>query len=99
MTQTPEHDVRVQILNSFLTTPHRKLAELAPLHTSALERDPLFYGHLAPWYFEKGEVRDHKSSLTQLRSGSDSTAYGGVCPRLYTLTRIDKNSHISLFSA
>ena len=62
MTQnsSPEADVRVQILNSFLTTPHRKLEELAPLHTGALERDPLFYGHLAPWYFEKGEVRDHK---------------------------------------
>jgi len=61
MTQTDERDIRVQILNSFLTTPHRKLAELAPLHISALERDPLFYGHLAPWYFEKGEVRDHKT--------------------------------------
>src|SRR5258708_8187379 len=60
MTQTGERDIRVQILNSFLTTPHRKLEELAPLHASALERDPLFYGHLAPWYFEKGEVRDHK---------------------------------------
>ena len=62
MTQhaSPETDVRIQILNSFLTTPHRKLEELAPLHSSALERDPLFYGHLAPWYFEKGEVRDHK---------------------------------------
>lgn len=55
-----ETDVRVQILNSFLTTPHRKLDELAPLHTSALELDPLFYAHLAIWYFEKGEVRDHK---------------------------------------
>lgn len=62
MTQNPSHetDVRIQILNSFLTTPHRKLEELAALHTSAIERDPLFYGHLAPWYFEKGEVRDHK---------------------------------------
>ncbi len=58
--QSSEIDVRVQILNSFLTTPHRKLEELAPLHARALERDPLFYGHLAPWYFEKGEVRDHK---------------------------------------
>lgn len=55
-----ETDVRVKILNSFLTTPHRKLEELAPLHVSALENDPLFYGHLAPWYFAKGEVRDHK---------------------------------------
>ncbi|SRR6266516_2783773 len=61
MTQMQEHDIRVQILNSFLTTPHRKIDELAPLHTSALERDPLFYAHLAPWYFEKGEVRDHKT--------------------------------------
>jgi hypothetical protein len=58
--QFSETEVRVQILNSFLTTPHRKLDELAPLHASALERDPLFYAHLAPWYFEKGEVRDHK---------------------------------------
>jgi hypothetical protein len=55
-----ELDTRMQILNSFLTTPHRKLAELAPLHTSALERDPLFYGHLAAWYTKNGEVRDHK---------------------------------------
>lgn len=58
--QSTETDVRVQILNSFLMTPHRKLDELAPLHTRALEHDPLFYGHLAPWYFEKGDVRDHK---------------------------------------
>lgn len=60
MTETQERDVRLQILNTFLMTPHRKLKELAPLHTSALERDPLFYGHLAPWYFQNGEVRDHR---------------------------------------
>ncbi len=60
MTQTHEYDVRIAVLDSFLTTPHRKFEELAPLHTSALERDPLFYGHLAPWYFDNGEVRDHK---------------------------------------
>lgn len=58
--QSSESDVRVQILNSLLSTPHRKLDELAPLHASALERDPLFYAHLAPWYFEHGEIRDHK---------------------------------------
>ncbi|WP_069805559.1 vWA domain-containing protein [Thermogemmatispora onikobensis] len=56
----PEQDVRVQILNSFLSAPHGKLQDLASLHRDALERDPLFYGHLAPWYFEHGEVRDHK---------------------------------------
>jgi hypothetical protein len=71
MTQTGERDIRVQILNSFLTTPHRKLFELAPLHTSALERDPLFYGHLAPWYFEKGEVRDHKTLFVAHLATSD----------------------------
>jgi hypothetical protein len=56
-----ELDVRTQILNSFLTTPHGKLADLAPLHTGALDRDPLFYGHLAAWYAGRGEVRDHKA--------------------------------------
>lgn len=55
-----ERDARIQMLNSFLTTPHGKLAALAPQHTGALQRDPLFYGHLAAWYAERGEVRDHK---------------------------------------
>jgi hypothetical protein len=55
-----ELDIRVQVLNSFLNTPHGKLAELAPLHQSAVDLDPLFYGHLGAWYTAKGEVRDHK---------------------------------------
>jgi hypothetical protein len=77
MTQhaSTETDVRIQILNSFLTTPHRKLEELAPLHTSALEHDPLFYGHLAPWYFEKGEVRDHKLLFVAHLATSDYSEF------------------------
>jgi hypothetical protein len=55
-----ELDVRIQLLNSFLATPHGKLADLAALHIGATDRDPLFYGHLAVWYSERGEVRDHK---------------------------------------
>lgn len=55
-----ELDVRIQMLHSFLTTPHGKLADLAPLHRDGIERDPLFYGHLATWYSGRGEVRDHK---------------------------------------
>jgi hypothetical protein len=55
-----EMDVRVQVLNSILITPHGKLADLAPTHVSALERDPMFYGRLASWYQNRGEVRDHK---------------------------------------
>ena len=71
-----ELDIRTQVLNTFLTTPHGKLDGLAKLHTTALERDPLFYAHLAVWYFERGEVRDHKvlfvahlltSDFTELR--------------------------------
>jgi hypothetical protein len=60
MTMNTERDIRINILNSFLSTPHGKLADLAPLHKQALERDPLFYSRLALWYIEKGEVRDHK---------------------------------------
>jgi hypothetical protein len=55
-----EIDVRVQILNTFLATPHGKLDDLALTHIDAIERDPLFYGHLSVWYGERGEVRDHK---------------------------------------
>jgi hypothetical protein len=61
ITSAAERDARVAILNSFLSTPHRKLDELAPLHAQAIARDPLFYGHLAVWYGETGEVRDHKA--------------------------------------
>lgn len=55
-----ERDLRLDILNSLLTTPHRQLDEVAELHRSMVERDPLFYGHLAVWYQQTGEVRDHK---------------------------------------
>jgi hypothetical protein len=55
-----ERDLRLEILNSLLTTPHRELAQVAGLHKQMIERDPLFYGHLAVWYFAQGEVRDHK---------------------------------------
>lgn len=55
-----EHDLRLDMLNSLLTTPHRQLAQVTDLHSDMLERDPLFYGHLAIWYQDHGDVRDHK---------------------------------------
>lgn len=55
-----ERDLRLDMLNSLLTTPHRKLEEIAELHKDMLELDPLFYGHLAVWYQTNGDVRDHK---------------------------------------
>jgi hypothetical protein len=55
-----EHDLRLEILNSLLTTPHRQLEQVAALHTEMAQRDPIFYGHLAVWYQRSGDVRDHK---------------------------------------
>jgi len=60
MTMKPEQDVRLEILNSLLTTPHRKLEDVAGFHDSMVQRDAMFYGHLAAWYFKTGSVRDHK---------------------------------------
>lgn len=55
-----ETDKRLQILNSFLTTPHGELNEVRNIHRDILSKDPIFYGHLGAWYYKKGEVRDHK---------------------------------------
>jgi hypothetical protein len=55
-----ERDLRLEILNSLLTTPHRQLDQVAAIHKDMAELDPLFYGHLAVWYQQNGDVRDHK---------------------------------------
>jgi hypothetical protein len=57
---TKELDLRVEMFNALLKTPHRKLEEVWPLHADLIGKDPLFYVRLAAWYFDKGEVRDHK---------------------------------------
>jgi len=58
--RTPEQDLRLGLLNSLLTTPHRKLEQVHPLHADMIKQDPLFYGHLGAWYFRTGDIRDHK---------------------------------------
>lgn len=55
-----EQDFRLAILNSLLRTPHREIEPYVPLFRYVHERDPLFFGHLAAWYFENGSVRDLK---------------------------------------
>ncbi|MBH8565683.1 hypothetical protein I8748_26505 [Nostoc sp. CENA67] len=55
-----ERDLRLEMLNSLLTTPHRKLEQVAEIHQLIVELDPIFYGHLAVWYQRHGDVRDHK---------------------------------------
>lgn len=57
---TAERDLRLEMLNSLLTTPHRELGKVAELHKVMVELDPIFYGHLAVWYQRNGDVRDHK---------------------------------------
>ena len=54
-----EQDLRLRLLNSLLTTPHRKLEEVHPIHAEIVDQDPIFYGHLAAWYRQNGDVRDH----------------------------------------
>ncbi len=66
-----ENDVRLSILNTLLTTPHRDLDALWPLHADMVKRDPRFYPRLAAWYFDKGEVRDHKEVFVAALSLSD----------------------------
>lgn len=55
-----ERDLRLDLLNSLLTTPHRRVEEVADIHADMVGQDPIFYGHLAVWYQRNGDVRDHK---------------------------------------
>jgi hypothetical protein len=57
---TREQDLRLEILNTLLTTPHRKLDLISPVHRQLVEQDPRFYVRLAAWYHDHGDVRDHK---------------------------------------
>lgn len=57
---TWERDMRLEMLNSLLTTPQGNLEDVAELHAMLIARDPLFYGGLAVWYQLNGDVRDHK---------------------------------------
>ena len=57
---TQEQDIRVEILNTLLTTPHRALGQIWPVHQELIGKDPRFYVRLAAWYAENGDVRDHK---------------------------------------
>src|SRR6185437_11877563 len=46
--------------NTLLTTPHRRLENVWPIHCQLVEQDPRFYVQLAAWYHDKGSVRDHQ---------------------------------------
>lgn len=69
--RSAERDLRLEIMNSLLTTPHRELAKVADVHKEMLELDPLFYGHLAVWYHSNGDVRDHQEVFVANLLASD----------------------------
>jgi hypothetical protein len=52
--------MRLGLLNTLLTTPHRKLDVIWPIHKEIVDKDPRFYVRLAAWYAGHGDVRDHK---------------------------------------
>ena len=70
-----ERDLRLEMLNSLLTTPHRKLEQVAEIHKLSVELDPIFYGHLAVWYQRNGDVRDHKEVFVAYLLTSDLTEH------------------------
>jgi hypothetical protein len=55
-----EFDLRLELLNSLLTTPHRELAKIRPIHEDIVAKDPRFYVRMGAWYADHGDVRDHK---------------------------------------
>src|SRR3954454_9655746 len=73
-----EHDLRLEILNTLLTTPHRKLEQVWPVHQEMVGRDPRFYVRLAAWYHDHGDVRDHKEMFVITLALSDFPGHRDV---------------------
>lgn len=63
-----ENDVRMNMLNSFMSCPHRDTEKILEIHERLRQQDPVFYSHLACWYRKSaGEVlRDHNELFTSL---------------------------------
>lgn len=78
LTKTTETDLRLGMLNSLLTCPHRKLGLVAPLHAELVKTDPRFYVRLAAWYADHGDVRDHKEMFVVTLATSDFPGHRDV---------------------
>ena len=77
-----EQDMRVEILNTLLTTPHRALEKVWPVHQELIDKDPRFYVRLAAWYHDQGDVRDHKEMFISIwccPSFRDTATWGWPC--------------------
>jgi hypothetical protein len=78
LTKTPEADLRLGMLNSLLTCPHRRLGLVRPLHAELVAADPRFYVRLAAWYADHGDVRDHKEMFAVTLATSDFPGHRDV---------------------
>lgn len=75
---TTEQDLRLKLFNTLLTTPHRNLDSIYLVHQEILKADPRFYVQLAAWYFDEGEVRDHKEVFVACLALSDFPGHRDV---------------------
>ncbi len=75
---TNEQDLRLKLFNALLTTPHRDLASIYPVHQEIMSQDPRFYVQLAAWYANEGEVRDHKEMFVVSLALSDFPGHRDV---------------------
>ena len=73
-----EQDLRLQLLNALLTTPHRKLEGVYPAHQRMATSDPRFYMRLAAWYADHGDVRDHNEMFVVTLCLSDFAGHRDV---------------------
>ncbi len=78
MANTNEQDLRLQLLNTLLTTPHRKLEAVWPVHKDIVAADPRFYVRLAAWYNDRGDVRDHKEMFAATLALSEFAGHRDV---------------------
>lgn len=56
-------DVRLKIMNSLLTCPHRDTDTIIALHKEMMDSDPEFYAHFAVWAQGSTQIRDHKEAF------------------------------------
>src|SRR4051812_26353040 len=73
-----EQDIRLELLNTLLTTPHRKLEEIWPVHKQIVAADPRFYVRLGEGSAARGDARDKKEMLGAPLSLSVSRGPGDV---------------------
>ena len=64
--QQAENDVRVEMFNSFMNCPHRETDIVRKIHEEMRQKDPVFYAHLACYYWKTGDIRDHQELFSAL---------------------------------